>query len=375
MREVKAWLSRLRVAAPSQLSEYQVRLVYSGTAPLDIPEGLVRVRPLDPHPPQPGDTGPRRSSLLRFIDTKDETQPISVHQRLAAEFGALLTLATDRRIEPPNELVLPMYGGSSILFIGQGASTDRRLNAPLPSGVADSFAGWLRRIESLGEPHATTIGAACNLHHAACLLFIQELRSAYILLVAGVEVLSRQYGSPPLSWSDWDQSQAWDAFLKQQGLSQMQREAFVQRLMADKQLRLKAAFRHYASSRILDSFWDATWTDWDYPLDFVALQWKPPQPLAEIRMRDIIPQDRSLLSKALGRSYDLRSGLVHRGDWPGPPQTTLPTPAAVTPDAPVPFAALRTILTELIKIELLENTVETDLPAVRVDPRAPPERP
>lgn len=88
----------------------------------------------------------------------------------------------------------------------------------------------MSKIVSLPEPHLSAIATACTLHHGAILLYEKDVRSAYLLLVAAIEVLSRQYGAPPTDWSDWEESSEWEKFMVKIGLSSKQETALRGRL-------------------------------------------------------------------------------------------------------------------------------------------------
>ena len=134
--------------------------------------------------------------------------------------------------------------------------------------------------------------------------------------------------------------------------------------MTNRQLRLKATFKSYASSRLPSAFWNRPWIEWTYPLHVPHGSWGPAEKLHEGRVRDFLPADRSLIGKALGYSYDLRSSYVHQGTWFGPLELTLNPNAPLDASKPLPFAALRAMLRELILVELAEHSQGGMVPLV-----------
>lgn len=86
--------------------------------------------------------------------------------------------------------------------------------------------------------------------------------------------------------------------------------------------------------------------------------------LTERRVSDLLPHDRELLKSLLKETYRARSKFVHEGDrveflkgirFEGTP---------LTPGLPLPFAVLRSILRELIQIEVTERANPGNLPDV-----------
>ena len=364
MREIANWIRRIEQAKPSELGQYYFRVLVPGHEPFEMSGGLIGVTPLGPAPKRPGDSGPECVSIFHLLDVNNPRPTLEVHQQLVSELVALLTLVSDRRVEIAHEVAIQHPGESNtlFLFLGYGATRDRRLHGPLNPKIKGQFAEWLSKAASLTEPHLSALGSACTLHQGSVLLFEKDVRSAYVLLVAGIEVLSREYGSPPTNWSEWDESATWDQFAVELGLSAEQATALRQKLMTNRQIRLKATFRQYGASKLPDSFWDEPWEEWFYPVDGPRGQWMNAELQSEKRMRDILPEDRQLLSKCLGRSYDIRSGLVHRGDQLRMQEAALGSRRVIETPAPLPFPVLRSVLLALIKEEIKHYGSEIPLP-------------
>lgn len=367
MHQVVAWLNRLRDAEPSnaKLTERYFRIVVPSSTPLKIDNCLIAATPIGPLPPFPGDGGPKAVSVLRIPDTDTVNRSIEVDRQLTSEIASILTLVTDRRIDIPPEIALRVEGQSEVTFIGYGAAIDRRLIGPIESQIVEPFHTYLSRLASLAEPHLTAIGSACMLHHGAVLLFEQDVRSAYLLLIAGIEVLSRQYGSPPLDWKEWDESTEWDRFFGTIDVTSEVVNKLKEKLLTNKHLRLKATFRLYASERLPDSFWDEPWKEWECVVDASKGCWGDPKPRAEEKLGDMLQADRGLLSKSLGLSYDLRSGLVHRGTRLELMTAVRMHNSLIAKPRILPFAILRSIFLALIREEIAQHATASPLPGLR----------
>lgn len=375
MKHLADWINRLRQVelqakenpSSSNLVEYYFRVMVPGFNPLEIHKSLIAAQPLGKVEPRPGDSVPSSVSVLRIPDTKESAQPFKVHQQLISELAAILTLATERRIEIAHEIALQVKGYPNTLFTGYGCAYDRRLYGPIGDNTNTLFIEWLSKVISLPEPHLSIIGAACSLHHGAVLLSEKDIRSAYLLLVAAIEVLSRKYGTPPTNWEEWEESKQWEKFISSINLSSAQQTALKLKLMSDRQLRLKATFRDYGSVNLPDQFWDETLEDWSYPIDANSGYWHQPDFVSKHKIKDVLPKDRQLISKCLGESYNLRSGLVHKGETIELLDVIIPHGQVLKEVKPLPFSILRSILTSLIKLEVTKYSVETSLPDIKAD--------
>jgi hypothetical protein len=312
-------------------------------------------------------------SVLRYVDLAQENINLPETQELADELAAILGLATERRITIPNTLALRIEGSQTVTFLAYGSAADQRLHGPSPSNLETTIHDLLSKIAGLPPEVRPVLGAAAQLHHSAVEMFENDLRAAYLLLVAGIELLSRKFGFPPCGWADWEDSEAWEKIFESAAFSEEQRNAVRSRLMNDKQLRLKATFREYASTRIPDSFWDEPWESWMYSYNASEGRWEESAPhVVETRvMSDILPRDRTLLSQLLGRAYDVRSGLVHRGALLTLVDSAVPFAATADPQRPLPFPVLRSVLRCLVRTELEALAMPATLPSIRLVRPAP----
>jgi hypothetical protein len=84
------------------------------------------------------------------------------------------------------------------------------------------------------------------------------------------------------------------------------------------------------------------------------------------KISECIDNDPVLLKKALKKSYEARSGFVHSGNPVAFLASLLFSGNKVQPDAPLPFAILRSILVELIETKLEETALPSNLPDVKI---------
>jgi hypothetical protein len=360
------WLERLQKAQPEMLREYLLPALAPGFSGLDLSDCLLATELKGALMPRPGDTTPVSMAVLRYVDVAQDSINLQNAGDLADELGAILGLAAERLITVPNTLALRVQGSDAVTFLAYGSAVDRRLHGPSPSNLEGKVHELLGKIAGLPDNLHPVLGAAAQLHHSAVELFENDLRSAYLLVVTGIEVLSREFGSPPGAWADWEGGSTWDETFLSSGLSEGQRDAIRSRLMKDRQLRLKATFREYASTRIPDSFWDEPWENWMYPYNASEGKWEAPHLIETRFMRDILPRDRKLLSSMLGNAYDTRSGLVHRGALLALVDSTVPFATTSDPKRPLPFAILRSILRCLVLTELETHSKSVPLPPIRL---------
>ena len=79
-------------------------------------------------------------------------------------------------------------------------------------------------------------------------------------------------------------------------------------------------------------------------------------------MCDILHRDRKSLSQLLGRAYDIRSALVHRGELLMLIDNAVGFAATADSQRPLPFPILRSVLRCLIKTEVEALTKPVALP-------------
>jgi hypothetical protein len=305
-------------------------------------------------------------SVLGFFVSGDIASSITEQQQLSAELAALFSLAMDRRVDIPLEVAVQVQGSPRTEFIPYSGALDRTIIGPIQPDSQANIAKLLACVSGLTSDDQGTLGAAASLLHGSMLLFDRDIRSAYTLLVAGIEVLSREYGAAPTDWHAWDDHQDWDKTFGALNLSDAQREGVRLRLFKDKHLRLKATFREYASTSVPDEFWDQVFDEWAYPLNMATGELMEGFVEQSLRIREVLPFDRAHLRGALGHSYDLRSKSVHRGQWIGPLDLVLAHGATVQAKQPLPYSLLRQLLAALLRAEITRRATPTTLPQFSV---------
>lgn len=347
------WVAGLAgITRPDQLAASHHRVIHPGGQPLHG-SGLVRHQAVGPlqRPGQP----PEYLSLMSFFVPVGQESALR-HGDLARALGALITFMVNRRVDVLAEVAISMEDQPDVAtFLPIAGVPDRALLAPFDVDQArldQLLREHLALLAGLDEKDAEVISAALDMHYGACLLLDRDIASAYTLLVAGLEAMSRRFGRPPSDWSDWDQAATWDKFCAQNALSEEQAQALRDTLMRDRQLRLNETFATYASATLPDSFWDGRWQDWLYTLTmpagtFTGGDWTPGASVEEL-----VPRNRKLLKAALKRSYVARSGFVHAGDRAVDINTEFM--ARVMPDhvSRLSFPGLRLLLRGLIEHEL-----------------------
>jgi len=366
MESLAAWLRRLGRVEPNEIGRTIVRIFLPGHTFMNYDHWLMTTEQPTSVPSGFRGSYPESISLLAYPDDACYSRNAPHHHRLTTDIAAVMSIALERRVEIPYEVAAGINGQGTVTFLQIGGTTDRTVTGPLPWDSLSPVAEVFRQVSGLGENDLAAIGAATSMFHGALLLHDKDVRSAYTLLVAGIEALSRQYGQPPTSWSAWESHDEWDKFVVENDLSAVQAKKLRERLMANRQLRIKATFKSYASLRLRAAFWDQPWVEWIYPMHLPQGNWDAPRTLHEGWVRDFLPADRMALGRALGFSYDLRSRYVHEGTWFGPLELTLNPGVPVDASRPLPFAVLRAILRELILVELTDRTRDGSLPDVQL---------
>jgi len=363
MKALISWLHRLAEITPENGPAVDIfRLSVPGFEPLDVANWLLSIDPQGSLPYDVRSSGPESLSLIRFPDLPGRKTILHERHRLGADLACLISLALERRVVIPHEIGINISQLNQHIFQPFSQIIDRSILGPVPDDPKRRIESYLSGMAGLAQDDLATIGAASSAYHAALLLFDREARVAYTLLVAGIEVLSRNYGSPPTDWSEWEESSDWETFITAQGLTSSQAGAIREKLMKDKQLRLGATFRNYAASRLSDGFWEKPWEEWIYGIDANKSRWLPTNPLAARTIGDILPNDRIGLRKALGRSYGLRSSVVHTAEWVELLMLAPPPVPELDLGRPLPFAILRAILAELIWLEISSRSKPCRLP-------------
>lgn len=370
MRAITSWLQRLPVPPVSAVTVHS-RVFVPGEAALDLDGWLLATFPQKNFPQTFKSGAPEAMAVLRFVDTPEAAQSLVETQRLLADFAALLSLALGRRVEIPFEAAVSVQDSERMFFVSYAQILDRTLLGPIPFNPQSLLAELLARVATLSADDTGTIGDAASLLHAATLVFDQEPRSAYTLLVAALEVLSRAYGTAPTEWAAWEDAQSWNDQFALLNLTEAQVNALRGQLMLDKHLRLRGTFRSYCCERPNDDFWNLEYDEWVYPVN--AQTGVPMSPTLDRtrRVGDVLPKDRSVLARCLGHSYDLRSRFVHRGHWVGPTDLTLSHGGTVEAKNPLPFSILRQLVSTLIIEELRSRSSVGLLPDIQVFRNAP----
>lgn len=360
MKSLVAWLHRLAAVTPDPGIEISYfRVAVPGIDPLDVENWLLSIDPQGPLGYDLRATGPESWSIMRVPDVPQKEANIHARHRLGADIACLLSLALERRVVVPNDFT-PPFGKLTFLPVSQ--AVDQSILGPLPTDAKRRLNTYLSAVAGLFPEDQKFIGDASSAYHGALLVFDREPRAAYTLLVAGIEVLSRRYGSPPTDWTEWEESSAWDAIFALQGLTKEQASAIRHKLMQDKQLKLGATFQNYASSRLSDDFWNKPLDQWISGPDANTGQWLPPRNVRSCRVSDFLTFDRNGLRKSLGKSYGLRSSVVHDAAWVEL-MTFAPPPAPPFKSSrPLPFPILRAILAELIWLEISSHSTPASLP-------------
>lgn len=373
MEAIASWLKRAEaLTAKSSVQATVFRAILFGNKSLDVDDWLITFEPHGPIQSTPHSLGTESLSLLRLLD--EARQEINLHERhrLGADLAAAISLALDRRVVIPNDLAISVPGSQQILFQPVAHIVDPSILGPVPIDAKERISTVFSAIHGLPQKDLITIGAATSAHHSALLLFDKEPRVAYTLLVAGIETLSRRYGSPPTAWEDWNDSGTWSQLLDSLGLESGQISSIREKLMKDRQLRLGATFQQYAATRPPEAFWRRSVDAWIPGIDGNTGQWLSSVKSSTHRVSDFVPIDKSQLRKALAKSYALRSSVVHEAEWVEMLAMAGPIGSAPTGNKPLSFPALRLLLGELIRLELSSQSSSAELPDVRLSRKQPP---
>jgi hypothetical protein len=311
---------------------------------------------------------PGRLAVLCWPDT--EPNATLGDQAIAAQLGAVFTLATNRRVEvAASDVTLTPEGTEQRIFLPTQLVADRALAGPLDTNAPEQIDSALKSLYGLPAADREAIGAAVELHYNAALLYDLDINAAYALAVAGIERLSQAYGSKCVKWSDWEHAARLDKLFEDTAVTDEQASQIREALLVDRHLRLRQTFASYAAEALPDSFWDQALEVFvpglTIPTGGVAefTQWVPqdPEPVATF-----VPSDRLLLRRRLLRSYDARSTYVHAGGR----RAVVPATIVQTiskdelPAEPVEFVGIRAILRKLIFTELRSRSSPAALPAV-----------
>jgi hypothetical protein len=363
MKSLVAWLQRLAIVSPDPGPEISFfRVTVPGIDPLDVEDWLLSIDPQGPLGYDLRATGPESWSIMRVPDLPQGETNLHERHRLGADIACLLSLALERRVVVPNDFAVRIPQLEKIIFHPVSQVVDQGIIGPLPADAKGRINAYLSAVAGLSPEAQEFIGAASSVYHGALLVFDREPRAAYMLLVAGIEVLSRRYGSPPTEWTNWEESNDWDTVFAVQGLTNEQASAIRDRLMHNKQMRLGATFRNYASNRLGDDFWNKPLDQWIYGIDANTGKWLPPTNMKPCRISDVLSFDRNGLRQSLGQSYALRSLVGHEAIWVELMTLAQPPAPPLKSSRPLPFPILRAILAELIWLEISSHSTPASLP-------------
>jgi hypothetical protein len=363
MKSLVDWLQRLStITGDTDWAIKYFRVAVPGIAPLDVTNWVLSIDPQGVLPRDIHAISSESFSLLRLPDVPQDETKVSERHRLSADLACLLSLASERKVVIPVDYAIAVPQLGNTVFNPLSHIVDQGILGPLPMDSVLRLKTYMQGIAGLPLSDQEVIGAAASAHHGALLTFDREPRAAYALLVAGIETLSRAYGQPPTDWNSWEYSGDWDTFFVAQGIDGKVAIAIRERLLHDKHLRLGATFRNYASVRLKDDFWEKSIARWVYGTDANTGDWLPAINYGEQRISDLLPNDRNALGKALGRSYALRSSVVHEADWIELLTFAQPTASPLANNRPLPFPILRLILAELIWLEVSSRSKPVELP-------------
>lgn len=358
------WLKRLREAKDDGISELTLRLVAPGHTVPEVKERIIALQPLPGNLEWPGDMHPSCQAILRFWDEPSQgKRPFDVIST-AVDLAAIACLASGRRIEVAPEMPVRIEGQEGKKLLGVANLGDRSTIGPVPDDLADRFEALLAQLDGLDDTERDPLGASINLHHAAVLLARHDLRSAYVLLVAAVEVLSEAFGPTMTAWEHRTDAEAWESLFEAEGLTDAQSAAIRDQLQESNYGRLRRTFAEYGVERLPDEFESRHLSAWTYKISLQPRKWGAPSE-ETVRVGDVMPETPDDLRRCLKKTYDLRSRMVHRGDDLQPLDTILFEGHRVDPSRPLPFALLRQIVVQLIERELAERAEPQDLPAVK----------
>lgn len=375
MDELFAWLARLEASTQSasvSISEHMHRVL--APSALHFDDTIIRVVDAGEDAYSFGRL-PGRLSVLCWPDVSS-AQTLG-DQAVAAQLGAIFTLATNRRVQvAASDFPLTPEGSTMRTFLPTGLVLDRSLAGPLSSNSATEIKSLLGQLYGLGHADRDAIGAAIELHYAATLLYDVEANAAYALAIAGLERLSRTYGVAAVSWSDWEHSARLDQAFSELRLGSEQVDRLRGELLHERHLRLRQTFASYVADSLPDDTWETPLEDFapgltlqpDGTMKFEHWTRQPP-----ISLSLFVPSDRALLRKRLLRSYDARSSYVHEGTRRGAVAATVAQAVGDegSATAPIEFVGVRTMLRTLVMHEISSRTRPTALPDLVMTHRKP----
>lgn len=348
------------------------RIVVPRATQFSLQRTILRVASARPNDmiKRPGNP-PEVWQLLEWLDLEGGDGTDTRENDLGVDLTAVLSLASGRKVAYANEVPIRYAEADWTWFLELGWAFDGELYGPVEVDIRAQFIKIVKALVALPEATALSLGSAIRMRNAACCLVESDHSSAYGLLVAAIETLSRQLGDPPSSWNEWDQAEEWDKLFIELALSDEATTKLRQKLLANKQLRLRRTFIEYASGNLPNSFWQEEYVHFVPSVEMVTSGVRPLEdvPRHVIPISVLVPRDGKELRKRLGRSYDARSKVFHesmRLDQ----IDVMPLPGR--PNEPLPFSGLRRILDGLLWHEIGKVADGApDLPDVKLFDSAP----
>lgn len=374
MDELVEWLDRIATAAADQGTNNWVQISKRLCSPslTVLDDSIVRIADAG-MAVTPFGRLPAHLEVLQWMDRSGAATEEPHNQALAAQLGALLTFSSNRRIQVAAADIGMKYppGSETTTFIPADHIIEPSLGGPVPDDLKLRFETHLRALWGLAVEDRRAIGSALELNYAAVLLFDVDANAAYALCVAGIETLSREYGSPPHDWSSWDEADHMDAVFEQMELREEQSAKLREELLMNRHLRLRQTFASYVVETIPNDFWSQSIETFHAGLqatggggvDFVEML--PGNPLAVDRL---VPRDATALRRRLLASYDARSSYVHEGGHANLMSRSLIEMVAdeALSRGPISLMALRFILVTLISAELTRRSTPRTLPKLKI---------
>lgn len=356
MDTVRNFIERLNTIQPDSETLpnwHHRRIIVPAAAMLSLQGTLFRTHPIEPSlfMKRPG-SHVEASQLLEWLDVGGGQQGLGhTDNDLGVDLAAILALASGRRVQFANEFPIKYGDADWTWFLEAGQIFDGELYGPVESDVLEPVIKILKAISELQERPALSLGSAIRMRNAACCLVEADHSSAYGLLVAAIETLSRQFGSPPNSWEDWDKSNEWDLFMTEINLTVEQARRLRVRLITDRQIRLRRTFIEYAASNLTEDFWNAPYRTFDpgYQVSDAGVTPTTGSWRNDGLIRELVSSDPTVLRKRLGRSYDARSVVFHESVRLAQ-VSVLPFPG--TEKDLLPFRVLRRILDYILWLEI-----------------------
>lgn len=305
MDTVRNFLLRLASISPEARPTFRHRrLVVPAAAEIALDGTIIRTTPMGrmKRPGNPVET----VQVLEWLDIAANADGVDLRENdLAADLVAILALAIGRRVMFVNEVPISLPDKQATWFFEVGQVFDSELYAPVLVDSKSKFEKVLKALSACSEAELSSMGGAIRMWNAACCLVDSDHSSAYGLLIAAVETLSRVFGDPPESWEDWEEAEGWDKLFKRLSLAGNSADMIRAKLMRNKQIRLKRTFVEYVVSSLPDSFWQASYSQYTQGFRVESSQVQNESGAWDntIPMETIVPRDGTELRSRLTASY------------------------------------------------------------------------